>query len=86
MRTHYEANVQTVNKLITIPLVTKTTLAMKAAAYNLSLSRYIERVLSEDANEEMQLAPYFEEQLEYAPPAEAKAAFAKWRARVQNNA
>ena len=85
MNTHYKASTQMVSKLIRLPFATKTTLTTKAAAHNLSLTKYIEGILTAEANEEAWLAPYFHEPLEYASPAEAKATFAKWRERVQSS-
>jgi hypothetical protein len=62
-------------KIINIPSGVKTTLTIQAAALDMSLSKYIEQVLTQQANEEEDkwLTPFFDEPDDYLSDEEAKA-------------
>jgi hypothetical protein len=62
-------------KIINIPAGVKTMLTIQAAALDMSLTKYIEQILTQQANEEEDkwLAPFFDEPDDYLSDAEANA-------------
>jgi hypothetical protein len=70
-------------KTINIPSGVKTTLGIQAAALDINLTKYIEQILTQQANDEEDrwLAPFFDEPNDYLSDNEAQAELKRlgWR-------